>query len=181
MFSTTSTIALLVLNANPDFHHFSLLDLNISYSHRPRAKVSLPLLILLAVVFPALTISLICLYPFTRCLPSSTQFRSLNTSLLGLGVSLAIATAILNVKNLAGRPRPDFLDRCKPDVKKVAAHTVGSGYGRELSGLWVLVVPDICQADWREVNEGFRSFPSGYATSMWFFANALLVTLIARK
>ena len=165
--SATSVIALVLLNVNPDFHSFSVVDLSISHGHRPEAKVSLLLLIILAVLAPVLAITIISLYPIRLSggLPTSTQFRNLNSRLLGLGVCFATATVILNVKNLAGVPRPDFLERCKPDVDNIAAYTVGANYGISISDRWVMVRREICQAGWSDVNEGFRSFPSGYATS----------------
>ena len=94
------------------------------------------------------------------------RLRGLNASLLGLGVSLATATIVVTgVKNLSGTPRPDFLARCDPDVSNVAAHKVG-GYGQAVSELWVMVDGGTCQqADKKWLNDGFRSFPSGYATS----------------
>lgn len=81
-------------------------------------------------------------------------------------MSFATATIIFTgVKNLSGKPRPDFLARCNPDVGHVAAHRVG-GYGQAVSELWVMVDGGICQqTDKSWLNDGFRSFPSGYATS----------------
>ena len=81
-------------------------------------------------------------------------------------MSLATSTIVFTgVKNLSGKPRPDFLARCDPDVASVAAHKVG-GYGQDISDLWVMVNGAICQQpDKRWLNDGFRSFPSGYATS----------------
>lgn len=97
----------------------------------------------------------------------------MNAGLLGLGVSLATATVMCTgVKNLTGKPRPNFLALCQPDLEHVSAYTVG-GLGQTLSGLWVLVDQDICQqADRKWLNDGFRSFPSGYATmsfaGLWY-------------
>ena len=90
----------------------------------------------------------------------------MNASLLGLVVGLAKSTIILTgVKNLSGKPRPDFLARCEPDLKQVAAHRVG-GYGQSISTLWLMVDGGICQQpDENSLNDGFRSFPSGYPTS----------------
>jgi hypothetical protein len=177
-FSATPAIALALLNVNPDPHDFSVIDLNISYGHRARAKVNLPLLIFLAVILPILIITILSLYPFSFIWrsasgrPSSAQLYSLNANLLGLGVSLATATVVLDVKNLAGIPRPDFLERCQPNVGNIAAYTVGGSYGRSISDRWVMVNREICQADSRDVNEGFRSFPSGYATSIYLHFDA---------
>jgi hypothetical protein len=176
-FSATPAIALALLNVNPDSHDFSVIDLNISYSHRVRAKVSLPLLIFFAVILPILIITILSLYPFSFISRSasgrpSAQLYSLNANLLSLSVSLATATVVLNVKNLAGIPRPDFLERCQPDVGNIAAYTVGGSYGRSISDRWVMINREICQADSRDVNEGFRSFPSGYATSIYLHSDA---------
>ena len=90
----------------------------------------------------------------------------MNASFLSLGVSLATSTIIFTgVKNLSGKPRPDFLARCEPDLEQVTAHTVG-GYGQSISNLWVMVDGGICQqSDKKFLNDGFRSFPSRYATS----------------
>ena len=90
----------------------------------------------------------------------------MNASLLGLGVSLATSTIIFTgVENLSGKPRPDFLARCDPDLERITAHTVG-GYGQTVSNLWVMVNGGVCkQPDQNLLNDGFRSFPSGYATS----------------
>lgn len=169
-------IALALSNVNPDYHHFSLLDLTISYPYRESPKLSLGVCILLSVILPIVVITLVSLF-----IPSATvsghtptdarkRWRSrlweLNANLLGLGVSLATSTIVFTgVKNLSGKPRPDFLARCEPDVVSVAAYTVG-GYGQAVSDLWVMVNGAICQQpDKRWLNDGFRSFPSGYATS----------------
>ena len=173
---TALVTALALSTVNPDYHPFSPLDLSISYPHRERAKVSLGILTFLSIILPISVIGLVSLFVPTRAVsnPNNTNERrrreklwELNASLLGLGVSLATATIIFTgVKNLSGKPRPDFLARCKPDVGKVAAHKVG-GYGQAaVSELWVMVDGGICQeADRRRLNDGFRSFPSGYATS----------------
>jgi hypothetical protein len=69
------------------------------------------------------------------------------------------------IKNLSGKPRPDFLAICQPDLSKISSHTVGR-YGQKISPLWVNVDRAVCQQPDRGVlNDGLRSFPSGYATS----------------
>ena len=171
--SIAIVIALALSTVNPDYHHFSLLDLSISYPYREKAKVSLGVFVFLSIVLPVAVIVIVSLLVQNPALSSSdTRERrqqklwELNASLLGLGVSLATATIIFTgVKNLSGKPRPDFLARCNPDVRNGAAHKVG-GYGQAVSELWVMVDGGICQqADKLWLNDGFRSFPSGYATS----------------
>ena len=150
--------------------------MSISHPHRPVAKVSLGVLILIATILPAVTIAFVSLYfsPWpsevasSRLAPVSRWQRKLwelSAGLLGLGVSVATATVVFTgVKNLAGKPRPDFLERCQPALDHIAAHAVG-GFGQTFSPLWVMVDRGICQQpDKRWLNDGFRSFPSGYAT-----------------
>jgi hypothetical protein len=152
-------ISLLLSTVNPDFHTFCLLDINISYPYRENPKLNLPLFILLSIIFPVLTV-IISIYFFV---PRHLRVQKLNASLLGLGVSLATSTVIFTgVKNLTGKPRPKFLAICDPDLENIGKYKVG-GFG---TGLGVMVNVDICrQRDEYALRDGFRSFPSGYATS----------------
>ena len=172
--SVAAAIALSLSTVNPDFHTFCLLDMNISYPYRP-AKVSLGLFIFLAIITPVIIIVFVSLFldpknqgsrRFTREQIWRQRLWEMNAALLGIGVSLGTSTVIFTgVKNLAGKPRPNFLERCQPDLDNVAAHTVG-GFGQAVSNLWVMVDVEICQQpDKKWLNDGFRSFPSGYATS----------------
>ena len=106
----------------------------------------------------------------------------MNASLLGLGVSLATSTIVFTgVKSLSGKPRPDFLARCDPDLEHIPAHRVG-GYGQTVSNLWVMVDGGVCkQVDKNFLNDGFRSFPSGYATSEACWYEALHATDFVRS
>ena len=88
---------------------------------------------------------------------------------MGLGLSLAIAFMFTQgMKNLFGRPRPNLLDRCDPDLSEsaIAANIVGA-YARGFAQEWVLVGAGICrQTDSSILDDGFRSFPSGHSSSM---------------
>jgi hypothetical protein len=149
--------------------------MDISYPYR-RAKVSLGLFTFLAIIAPAIIIVFVSLFfqprhEISRRLTRGQIWRQklweINAALLGMGVSLATATVIFTgIKNLTGKPRPNFLERCQPDLEHIAAHTVG-GFGQSISSLWVMVDVEICQQpDKKWLNDGFRSFPSGYATSV---------------
>jgi len=154
-------------------HTFCVLDMSLSYPSRS-AKLSLPLFIALSIIFPLLTIISVSLFHPDRPNqhhPTAPQGRiqklkTLNVSLLGLGVSLATSTVIFTgVKNLTGKPRPNFLSICDPDLENTERHTVG-GFGAEVSRLWVMVDVEVCrQIDKGALRDGFRSFPSGFATS----------------
>lgn len=72
------------------------------------------------------------------------------------------------VKNLTGKPRPNFLSICDPDLENIGKYAVG-GLGAGFNKLWVMVDVEICQqSDKATLRDGFRSFPSGFATSEFF-------------
>ena len=74
---------------------------------------------------------------------------------------------VTGVKNLTGKPRPNFLSICDPDVKNIEIFTVG-GVGAGFNRLWVMVDVEICrQADKGALRDGFRSFPSGFSTGQY--------------
>ena len=87
---------------------------------------------------------------------------------MGLALSLASAFMITQgMKIMFGRPRPDLLDRCQPnlDDDSIANHTVG-GFGDPAFSEGVLVAWQICQQRDRGIlDDGFQSFPSGHASS----------------
>jgi membrane-associated phospholipid phosphatase len=100
---------------------------------------------------------------------------------MGLCLSMAIAFFFTQgMKNLFGKPRPDMLARCMPDTSPdaIAANLVGGIQKWSSSGFtagdaiidfdprYVLVSAGICNPrNNREFKDGFRSFPSGHASS----------------
>lgn len=90
-----------------------------------------------------------------------------NTGWMGLGLALASAFFLTEgVKNLTGKPRPDFLNRCNPDLsaESVATHTVG-GVGQKIFNGLVMVSSTICRPKNKEtLDDGFKSFFSGHAS-----------------
>lgn len=89
----------------------------------------------------------------------------LHVGWLGFALSIASTWFITNsTKNLLGKPRPDFLARCNPDISNwtdfiVGGVDVGNGFQR-------LVSAEICQGvEGRDLQDGFRSYPSGHSSS----------------
>jgi len=74
-----------------------------------------------------------------------------NVTILGLAISVMLATFLTDVvKNSVGRPRPDLIDRCKPE-KGTPEH--------------ILVTIDVCtETDYHVLHDGWRSFPSGHSS-----------------
>ncbi|KAM0274836.1 hypothetical protein ACHAPA_000942 [Fusarium lateritium] len=66
-------------------------------------------------------------------------------------ISIVLTSFITDIiKNAVGRPRPDLLDRCKPEIGTKAN---------------TLVTIDVCTAeDGHILQEGWRSFPSGHSS-----------------
>ncbi|KAK5134414.1 hypothetical protein LTR08_006461 [Meristemomyces frigidus] len=160
----------------PNMRPFSLLDLTISLP-LVTESISTSTLVLVSLVAPAIIILLVVLIfvpgrnvsrKFSRSEIIRIKLWELHGGIIGL--ALAVATAFFitqGSKNLFGKPRPDLLDRCQPDLANIAAHVVG-GYGQDISARWTLVSASICtQRDASILNDGFRSFPSGHSSFSW--------------
>lgn len=161
---------------------FSLTDKSISFPYR-KDTVSIAVLIIVAVVAPAAIIALICIV-FVRlparpgtATPSRTalwrqKIWELHASLLGLALSITLSFFLTQtLKNMFGKHRPDFLERCNPDISGMSQYVVGGYTSEVLEGTSQLVRWDIClsrngsSAVKKELMDGFRSFPSGHCTS----------------
>ncbi|KAI9644945.1 hypothetical protein NHQ30_006980 [Ciborinia camelliae] len=156
----------------PNKRPFSLVDPDISYPYQTHEKFSTMMLTVVGLGVPALVIILVTLTlvpgptvpkSVPRALIWKRKLWELHASLLGLGVSLALAFVLTSgMKNLFGRPRPDLVSRCMPDMANIAKYAVGGSSRPE--GI-VLVTADICQQpDTYILDEGFRSFPSGHSS-----------------
>lgn len=99
-----------------------------------------------------------------------------NTGWMGLGLSLAGAFAVTEgLKDLVGKPRPDFLARCNPDVSLISQYAV-SGLGAIVDNAPIMVDSRICRNRSKVVrHDGFSSWPSGHASFSW--AGMLYLTL----
>lgn len=101
--------------------------------------------------------------------PTSMIWRrklwELHIGWLGLGLSVALAWFITSaMKNMFGKPRPDLLSRCDPDLENVGQYIVGGVASR--SGNGQLVSASICKStDIPKLRDGFRRFPSGHSSS----------------
>lgn len=87
---------------------------------------------------------------------------------MGLGLSYALAFFITQgMKNLFGVARPDLLARCQPDLSRLTSSSIDN-FAAGFNSQWILIDYTICtQTDSSILNDGFRSFPSGHASSSW--------------
>lgn len=164
---------------------FSLVDLNISYPYQTSEMIPTWLLAVVSLVAPAAIIFVVCLV----LVPGPTAERGTPKSLIWrrklwewhtgwLGLALSLATAFLitqGMKNLFGKPRPDLLARCQPNLDRIQEFAV-TQWGQRFNPNWVLVTADICTTTDQDIlKDGFRSFPSGHSSFSW--AGLLYLTL----
>ncbi|KAI8936539.1 hypothetical protein NX059_006942 [Plenodomus lindquistii] len=187
----TCTSAIAALGAGWEFvepfkRPFSPVDLSISYPYQTSEMIPTWLLVVVSLVIPAGIIFLVCLLlvpgpTAERGTPMSLIWRrklwEWNTGWMGLALSLATAFMITQgMKNLFGKPRPDLLSRCQPDMSRLQEFAIGDNIGADFNPNWILVTSGICtQTDDDRLDDGFKSFPSGHASFSW--AGLLYLTL----
>jgi len=159
---------------------FSPVDLNISYPFQHHERIPTWLLVVIALVAPAGIIFIVCMVfvpgpTAERGTPKSLIWRrklwEWNTGWMGLALSLASAFLITQgMKLIFGKPRPDLLSRCNPDLDRIKEFAVNP-IGESFNPNWVLVTSGICRNPDRsrggELMDGFKSFPSGHASFSW--------------
>lgn len=160
------------------FHRpFSPVDLNISYPFEHHETIPTWLMVVCGLVIPAAITFLVCMIfvpgpTASRGTPRALIWRrkvwEWNTAWMGLALSLAIAFMITQgMKLLFGKPRPDLLSRCQPDLTRIRETAVNQ-VGEVFNEAWVLVTSDICtNQDDDILQDGFKSFPSGHASFSW--------------
>ncbi|KAI9737640.1 MAG: hypothetical protein M1818_005644 [Claussenomyces sp. TS43310] len=157
-------------NITPNKRPINVYDPDISFPYVAHEKVSLTTAVIVSVVAPAVIILLIAFF----LVPGPTVDRETPKALIwrrkvwewfvgwtGLGLSSAAAFLITSgVKNLIGKPRPQTLSVCQPDIENLTRYVVG-GFGNA-----VLVSASVCQnSDKSTLDDTFRSFPSGHSST----------------
>lgn len=136
---------------------------------------------IIAVAGPIIVIAAVCLIlvpgnTVPKGTPKSLIWKrklwELHVGYLGLALAHVGAFFITNgMKNMFGKPRPDLLSRCQPDLANIQKYIVG-GTSANITGLTgaagfgQLVSAAICTStDSHTLNDGFRSYPSGHSSS----------------
>lgn len=158
---------------SPNMRPFALNDTRISFPFVNAEKVPTYLLGIVALIAPAIIIMVIAVV----LVPGPTVPKSTPKSLIWrrklwewhtgwLGLALALASSFIitqGMKNLFGKPRPDLLSRCRPDLANKGDHLIG-GF-EEIDPAFLLYSATICtNTDKHILDDGFRSFPSGHAS-----------------
>ena len=158
---------------HPNHRPFSLVDPDISFPYVEKEKISTGTLFSLALVVPAVFIVLISLLfvpgrQFSKQVSKSQLWKrrlwEWNVGWLGLALSLAVTALFVDgIKVLIGKPRPDLLARCDPDLANASAYVLGGVNDRISEG--TLVSWTICRSTNKSILEdGFQAFPSGHAS-----------------
>ncbi|KAK3334710.1 PAP2-domain-containing protein [Neurospora tetraspora] len=161
-------------NKTPNKRPFSLHDPNISFPFTVKETVPVWLAACISVLAPIVLIAVISLIfvpgaTVPRGTPKAMIWKrklwELHIGWLGLALSVASAWLITNgMKNLYGKPRPDLLSRCQPDLANYANYIVGGYANSSMDGQ--LVSANICKnTDKALLDDGFRSYPSGHSSS----------------
>ena len=130
----SSLFIILALNTNPKVVRFNKKDKKISKSYKKKESISIT-----TVSFISVSTPLILFFTVSRILNIDFE-RELEFYISFLTCQLFMAALVENFKNICGRLRPDFLDRCRP-------------------------MRGVCTGNNKVIREGRRSFPSGHSAT----------------
>lgn len=153
LYGIIALVATVIYNSEPLFQEFSLIDRRIMFTYYPEVILMSPIwaLIIFSISVPiimGIISSVASIWKWPRKLWDGHIFA------LGLIGALSMQFLITSIlKNATGKPRPDFLHRCLP-------HPFTPPLGT-LANIAICSNPDLFI-----VWEGYRSFPSGHATSI---------------
>ena len=158
----------------PNRRPFSPVDASISFPYREKETISTIVLVIVSLVVPAVVIFVVSLLfvpgpTLGKGTPKSLIWRrklwEWNTGWMGLALACAGAFLLTDgMKATFGKPRPDLLSRCNPDLGNIQKYAVG-GYGDQINEGILLVSWHICrQTDMKILDDGFYSFPSGHSS-----------------
>ncbi|EIT79357.1 hypothetical protein AO1008_03032 [Aspergillus oryzae 100-8] len=153
----------------PNHRPFTLTDPSISFPYTVHETVSTAVLVVVALIAPAVIIVLVTLViiPGSWGRGATWRVKVWEWNAGWLGLALAVAGAFMateGLKDLYGRPRPDMLARCDPDLSNIGDYVVG-GLGGKVEGAPTVVSWEICRNRGKMlVVDGFVSFPSGHSS-----------------
>ncbi|KAK2962287.1 putative PAP2 superfamily [Blattamonas nauphoetae] len=155
---------------NPVERPFSLEWEHIQKPHIERETIPTKLLCIYA--FFSVFLFMI-FYSFSSGHPGRTFVCTWVAFATGIAINEAITATL---KTSISRFRPDFLDRCKPDMEQAQLIIDGQmkEYGHQIAASF------ICTGSSKAIREGRHSFPSGHASLSSWSAFFSLILLVAR-
>ncbi|KAL7794559.1 PAP2 superfamily domain-containing protein [Trichoderma ceciliae] len=162
----------------PNKRPFSLVNPEISFPFTVHETVPDWLLFVLSCGVPAVIIVIVSIiFVPGATVPKNTpasfiwkrKLWELHVGLLGLLMSVGCGFFFVSgIKNMCGKPRPDLLARCLPDLANATKFLIGGFKGESTLGNTIgqLYSADICQqTDKAKLDDGFRSYPSGHSAA----------------
>ncbi|KFY25237.1 hypothetical protein V493_04748, partial [Pseudogymnoascus sp. VKM F-4281 (FW-2241)] len=157
---------------SPNKRPIDLSNPELSYPDHPDT-VTVAVVVIVSLCAPAAIIFIVSLLlvpgpSVPKSVPKSLIWRrklwEWFTGWLGLGMSCASAWLITSgLKNLVGKPRPDAIARCIPDLANIAKYAVAGIPARDTTV--TLVTAGICtQKDKHLLDDAWRSWPSGHSS-----------------
>ncbi|RIA83807.1 phosphatidic acid phosphatase type 2/haloperoxidase [Glomus cerebriforme] len=137
---------MMVEQIEPYHRLFSLEDKSIQFPYAEKDTVPIWLCFILVLIVPFVTITIVAL-------AIKRNVHDWHHGSLGLLFSISLTLLLTEIfKNLVGRPRPDFIDRCQP----IKGSTDAQVYG--LSNVEICTRTNL-------LKEGFKSFLSGHTSN----------------
>ncbi|GMG03468.1 unnamed protein product [Aspergillus oryzae] len=149
---TTPTMGYGFHKVTPNHRPFTLTDPSISFPYTVHETVSTAVLVVVALIAPAVIIVLVTLViiPGSWGRGATWRVKVWEWNAGWLGLALAVAGAFMateGLKDLYGRPRPDMLARCDPDLSNIGDYVVG-GLGGKVEGAPTVVSWEIYTVYW---------------------------------
>ncbi|OLY82428.1 Lipid phosphate phosphatase 2 [Smittium mucronatum] len=146
-------------SAAPYNRDFSLQDNTIKHAIHPDT-IPFYAAVLISFIFPLFVIAGLSYY-------KSASWYAVHIGVLSITLTQVITLFFTSViKNLAGRPRPDFLARCIPDLSKINDYTGFGPIPNSKDPFMGFYNRAICtNTDKSILYNGMRSFPSGHASA----------------
>ncbi|KAJ0162905.1 Diacylglycerol pyrophosphate phosphatase 1 [Colletotrichum tanaceti] len=179
--AVVGAIATVLGFVEPNKRPFSVLDPNISFPYTEHETVPIWMAGIIAVALPIIIIAAVCLVlvpgnTVPKGTPKSLIWKrklwELHVGYLGLALAHVGAFFITNgMKNMFGKPRPDLLSRCQPDLDHIQDYIIGGTLANitgltGATGFGQLVSANICKnTDSHTLDDGFRSYPSGHSSA----------------
>ncbi|QDS68615.1 hypothetical protein FKW77_001296 [Venturia effusa] len=161
----------IILDAVEPYHQeFSLKNYTLHYKYAVHERVPVPWLLVIVALGPMIIIALYTividgLFSTSGKGRKQYTFKSrlweLNCGILGLFLAIGASFVITGtLKNAIGKPRPDLVDRCKPNQEIMEQFLQSGNFSMANHGICT-------QTDNAILKDGFRSFPSGHSSGAW--------------
>lgn len=162
-------IVFIGIGSKPFLRHFDITEPSINFPFHTSETVTDFQCLLIAAVLPLVVIFVkfvVFDLRFELQRIKQSHIHKFHLSVLGVFYSVTLTGFVVVVlKNWIGRPRPDFIGRCQPDVQRLVKGQI-------------MYDISICKGDKDTILEGLRSNPSGHSALSFAGLNFVTVWLL---